>query len=166
MTVTNEKVVKGKGINCNRGNQDCEMWKGTISDRGFSLVELIIVIAIMAVLVGILTPQYLSYMHRARVAADWANLKNYYTEITLDYITTGQYNPNVPVVDYYNPDQTQWKQTEIHFLNGQTARMKDGYFAVTKESTANGYQIIYDCNEYPASNYDEKHRDSCELILK
>ena len=53
---------------------------------GFSLVELIIVIAIMAVLVGILAPQYLSYMHKAKVAADWANLKNYYTEITLDYI--------------------------------------------------------------------------------
>ena len=44
---------------------------------GFSLVELIIVIAIMAVLVGALAPQYLSYIHKAKVAADQANLKNY-----------------------------------------------------------------------------------------
>ena len=59
-----------------------------------------------------------------------------------------------------------WQQTEIHFLNGQTVKMQAGYFAVAQDQSENGYQIIYDCNEYPASNYDEKHRDSCELILK
>ena len=161
MTVTNEKVVKGKGINCNRGNQDCEMRKGTISNRGFSLVELIIVIAIMAVLVGILTPQYLSYMHRAKVAADWANLKNYYTEITLDYISTGQYNPNVKTAH----ETGIYSQTEIHFLNGQTVKLQAGYFMVVKEHSKNGYQITYECNEYLASG-GTKHQDSCELILK
>ena len=89
---------------------------------GFSLVELIIVIAIMAVLVGILAPQYLSYMHKAKVAADWANLKNYYTEITLDYISTGQYNPNVHTVDEDPENTALWEQTEIHFLSVKQRR--------------------------------------------
>lgn len=35
---------------------------GKKGNGGFSLVELIIVIAIMAVLVGVLAPQYLSYI--------------------------------------------------------------------------------------------------------
>lgn len=39
-------------------------------NRGFSLVELIIVIAILAILVGVITPSLLSYLHKARVAAD------------------------------------------------------------------------------------------------
>lgn len=42
-------------------------------NRGFSLVELIIVIAIMAVLIGILTPLYLRYVRRAKISVDVAN---------------------------------------------------------------------------------------------
>lgn len=40
------------------------------SKKGFSLVELLIVIAIMAVLVGVLAPQYLRYVERSRTSTD------------------------------------------------------------------------------------------------
>jgi type IV pilus assembly protein PilA len=41
-----------------------------LGNKGFSLVELIIVIAIMAVLVAILAPQYIKYVEKSRIAAD------------------------------------------------------------------------------------------------
>ena len=41
-----------------------------MNNKGFSLVELIIVIAIMAVLVGVLAPQFLRYVEQSRVQKD------------------------------------------------------------------------------------------------
>ena len=39
-------------------------------DEGFSLIELIIVVAIMAILLGVLAPQYVKYVEKARASAD------------------------------------------------------------------------------------------------
>ena len=43
------------------------------NNKGFSLVELIIVIAIMAVLIGLLAPQYLRFVEKSKKSADVSN---------------------------------------------------------------------------------------------
>lgn len=40
------------------------------NNKGFSLVELIIVIAIMAILVGVMAPQLIKYIEKTNVSAD------------------------------------------------------------------------------------------------
>ena len=44
-----------------------------MNNKGFSLVELIIVIAIMAILIVVLAPQYLKYVERSRNSTDKNN---------------------------------------------------------------------------------------------
>lgn len=45
------------------------------NNKGFTLVELVIAIAILAILVGLLAPQYTKYVEKSRKAADADNLE-------------------------------------------------------------------------------------------
>ena len=46
-----------------------------MNNKGFSLVELIIVIMIMAILVGVLTPQFVKYVEKTRESTDLQNIE-------------------------------------------------------------------------------------------
>lgn len=58
---------------------------------GFSLVELIVVVAVMAVLVGILAPAYMSYVEKTRIQRDESAAGEIYRAAEI-VIYTGQYD--------------------------------------------------------------------------
>ena len=135
-----------------------KLWKKMKNKQGFTLMEMLIVVAIIAVLVAIAIPVYQGQVHKAKVAADWANLRAYYAELQLDYLTRGAYNAEVPVV---TPDPGQKQQsdfTTIPFLNGDEVKLQAGtYWALW--SADDGYQIAYNCD-----NSADEHR-AHELVL-
>jgi len=59
------------------------MKKQKINERGFSLVELIIVIAIMAVLIGISAPMYLKYVAKSRMQVAVTKTDNVVNAVTV-----------------------------------------------------------------------------------
>ena len=112
------------------------------NQKGFTLMEMLIVVAIIAVLVAIAIPVYTSQMHKVRVAADKANVRAYYAEIQADYMLTEEKNPNVKVVDIpgVQPDYTT-----ISFLDGATVKLQAGIYFVRFEE-GKGYTITYQCS--------------------
>jgi type IV pilus assembly protein PilA len=70
------------------------MKKELKNNKGFSLVELIVVIAIMAVLVGVLAPQFMKYVESSRQSTDIDNVQSMKTAIeteATEQLLTGSY---------------------------------------------------------------------------
>lgn len=66
----------------------------SIGNKGFSLVELIIVIAIMAILVGVLAPNLLRYVEKTNVSADTQLADSVKTAITTAMMDPAVINAN------------------------------------------------------------------------
>ena len=111
--------------------------------EGFTLADLLIVVGIIGILVSISIPIFTAQMHKAKVAADWANLRAYYAEIQADYMSTQQQNPKVKL--YWDIDNADdWHS--VTFLDGHKAEMKAGTCAVSFTDNK-GYSIVYHCNK-------------------
>ena len=68
------------------------------NNKGFTLAELLIVVAIIGVLIAIAMPTFGSQLEKARIAADQANLRAAYGEAVASYLV-GTAEGNVTEVD-------------------------------------------------------------------
>ena len=123
--------------------------------KGFTLMEMLIVVAVIAILVAVAIPVYNAQMHKAGVAADWANVRAYYAEIQADYLMSGKYSKDVPDVyagagsgnqQYGSPGVGRFDVFTLPFLNGDI-ELKAGSYMVTHNSNENGYEILYNCEK-------------------
>lgn len=134
--------------------------------RGFSLVELIIVIAIMAVLTGLLAPQYLRYVERARIQKAITNTKTVTDAITA-LITDAAANESdlyTQLMNAVTGTGDDAHQTEAY--NGQTVVKLDFSLSASDtlvklildeigdSSSINGIIYFYVADDIPSFSYE------------
>ncbi len=115
------------------------------NEKGFTLSELLIVVAIVVVLVIIAIPVFSGQLHKSRVATDMANVRSYYSQLQYDFLENG-YDETVVNAKPYG-------STEFE-LGGQTIKLEEGVFGVAPEYDDNvkrgkiiGYNVLYSCNK-------------------
>ncbi len=59
------------------------------NNKGFTLAELLIVVAIIAVLVAIAIPVFTTQLEKSREATDMSNLRAAYAEVMANYLANG-----------------------------------------------------------------------------
>ncbi len=57
--------------------------------KGFTLAELLIVVAIIAVLVAIAIPVFTAQLNKSKYSTDLANARSIYAELSADYLANG-----------------------------------------------------------------------------
>lgn len=86
------------------------------NSKGFTLMEMLIVVAIIAVLVAIAIPTFTSSLNKARVAADAANIRSGYASVMAEILTNHlEGDSTTPVCYDLNKDGTVTAGTEDTF---------------------------------------------------
>ena len=130
------------------------------NNKGFTLMEMLIVVAIIAVLVAIAIPVFTNQLEKAREATDAANIRSAYAEVMACALTDAandnkndvkvtENKTGKQVTKTYEKDvvctqkQTGWQNTSITEIAGlKTGDTTDGTQVSAK--TLNGWTVKYD----------------------
>lgn len=111
-----------------------------LNKKGFTLAELLIVVAIIAVLVAISIPIFTNQLEKAREATDASNIRAAYAEVSADALTEGG-----DVKEFYvaaTQTKDKWQTAD----GGENANMKIGGQDVACSVKGAGWNIKYDAS--------------------
>ena len=94
--------------------------------KGFTLMEMLIVVAIIAVLIAIAIPVFTAQLEKSRDATTVANLRSAYAEASAKYLTDNQNPVAISNVHIESTDATYENDNKLPFtLSGQVAGPAD-----------------------------------------
>lgn len=121
------------------------MKKMNRENKGFTLAELLIVVAIIAVLVAISIPIFTAQLEKAREATDLANIRAAYAEVSADILTgDGTLERTVEAKQTQPNWQTESDATAFSDIGGRTnipAKVKPATWTIKANDDKTGVTI-------------------------
>ncbi len=107
-----------------------------MNKKGFTLAELLIVVAIIAVLVASAIPVFTAQLEKSREATDMANIRSAYATVISDYLLNADSTKTIPVDA--KQAKTGWQNSEngkLTYMNGSNAAAYPVISTVTNGSS-------------------------------
>lgn len=125
--------------------------------KGFTLMEMLIVVAIIAVLVAIAIPTFTTSLNKARVATDQANIRSGYASVMAEELTKQnevESGKEGTITYYLNKDGSVSanKDTAYECVGTNTAGAKIAGINVEGTNWKPGATVKYTYKQAPAAN--------------
>ena len=142
------------------------------NNKGFSLVELIIVIAIMAVLVGVLAPTYLQYVEKSKKANDVSTIDTIVNAVeiaAIDPVVVGAANTDETITITVTsggmaitPNTGKWVETINDAVSDAKLKSFDSVSFTATKSKDTG-KVVF---SYVDANTDDDFEDYATSLSK
>ena len=106
--------------------------------KGFTLMEMLIVVAIIAILIAIAIPTFTAQLEKAREAADIANIRSTYSEAMVDYLNSTGTDDITKVTPAMTQTKKEWDYVEWPKYLGEPAAEPTKGETVTVKVTKEG----------------------------
>lgn len=103
--------------------------------KGFTLAELLIVVAIIAVLVAISIPIFSAQLEKSREATDAANIRSAYAEVSADMLTNESSDKSVEVTA--KQKKADWDGKKTIEIGGQNVEASTKGWTVSADNDKN-----------------------------
>lgn len=125
-----------------------------LNKKGFTLAELLVVVAIVGVLVAISIPIFTNQLEKAREATDAANIRAAYAEVSANLLTEDDTTKYASLAQTVKAKQTQdgWQgtdfNTDANTIGGQkVVASKKGWTVTPKKDDKGNYSVVIEVKD-------------------
>lgn len=117
------------------------------NNKGFTLAELLIVVAIIAVLVAIAIPVFTTQLEKSREATDLSNVRSAYAEAVAEYLANGATASTVAKVTSTQQKVSGWQMPADQAVLNTRVNGTESKCSVTPwDGTAQGWTVTVDAS--------------------